>query len=214
MLNYYAPYYPYFVGYQTTNRRTCMTTVLVGCIEAPYVSWSSTAIRLFVATTEGCLIMNVRIASRVTNVIAVFALAVGISALGSPVHADEDDGLWAVPVPVPGAAMERNGICEKGEICFYHNSNLGGSVSDFFSDVKDYGTSQPGCYEFKGSGEGQGECMDHNVASVWNRTGERVSIYKDSECRGDHAVIAEDEIPQNLNDFIKNKNASHCIAAG
>ena len=103
---------------------------------------------------------------------------------------------------------------KRGEICFYHNSNLGGSVSDFFSDVKDHGTSQPGCYEFKGSGEGQGECMDHNVASVWNRTGERVSIYKDSECRGDHAVIAEDEIPQNLNDFIKNKNASHCIAAG
>ena len=155
--------------------------------------------------------MNVKIASRITNVIAVFALAVGISALGSPAHADEDDDLWAVPVPIPGAAMERNGICEKGEICFYHNSNLGGSVSDFFSDVKDYGTSQPGCYEFKGPGEGQGECMDHNVASVWNRTGEVVSIYKDSECQGDRAVVGDDEIPQNLSDLIKNKNASHCI---
>ena len=105
MLNYYAPYYPYFVGYQTTNRRTCMTTVLVGCIEAPYVSWSSTAIRLFVATTEGCLIMYVRIASRVTNVIAVFVLAVGISAPVSPVHSVHDDGLWAVPVPVPRPSM-------------------------------------------------------------------------------------------------------------
>ena len=107
--------------------------------------------------------------------------------------------------------MERNGICEKGEICFYHNSNLGGLVSDFFSDVKDYGTSQPSCYEFKGPGEGQGECMDHNVASVWNRTGEVVSIHKDSECQGDRAVVGDDEIPQNLSDLIKNKNASHCI---
>ena len=211
MLSHSAPDYSYAVSYQTTSRRTRMATAPTGCIEAPYVSWSPAVIRLFATTTEGCLIVNVKSASRITNVIAVFALAVGISALGAPAQADEDDDLWAVPVPIPGAAMERNGICEKGEICFYHNSNLGGSVSDFFSDVKDYGTSQPGCYEFKGPGEGQGECMDHNVASVWNRTGEVVSIYKDSECQGDHAVVGDDEIPQNLSDLIKNKNASHCI---
>ena len=119
--------------------------------------------------------MNVKIASRITNVIAVFALAVGISSLGSPAQADEDDDLWAVPVPIPGAAMERNGICEKGEICFYHNSNLGGSVSDFFSDVKDYGTSQPGCYEFKGPGEGQG--------SAWTTTWHPSGIEPVRSCR-------------------------------
>jgi len=44
-----------------------MATVSTGCIEAPYVSWSPAVIRLFVTTTEGCLIVNVKIASRITN---------------------------------------------------------------------------------------------------------------------------------------------------
>ena len=92
-------------------------------------------------------------------------------------------GALLIPTSAASAA-ERDGVCDEGEVCFYYNSNGEGSVSDFSSSVPNYGGSQPNCYEFKGDGNGRGECVKNNVASVWNRTGQSVTIYYNSNYSG------------------------------
>jgi M23/M37 peptidase domain protein len=96
-----------------------------------------------------------------------------------------------------------------GEVCFYYNSDQQGSVSDFAFSIEDYGTSQPGCYDFKGPGAGQGECIKNNAASVENRTAAPVTVYFNSGHKGDTEVIPAGA-SVNLDEF-KNKNASHSI---
>ena len=118
-------------------------------------------------------------------------------------------GVFAVPASDAGAA-ERDGACDSGEVCFYYNSNGEGSVSDFSSSVPNYGGSQPNCYEFKGDGNGRGECVKNNVASVWNRTGQSVTIYYNSNYSGPSQTIPDGE-PVNLRPDLKNENASHKI---
>ncbi|NDU72714.1 peptidase M23, partial [Actinomadura sp. DSM 109109] len=68
----------------------------------------------------------------------------------------------------PASAEARNGKCESGEFCYYYNSDNQGSISDFTGSVADYGTAQPSCYDFKGEGNGKGQCIKNNAASVWN----------------------------------------------
>ena len=113
------------------------------------------------------------------------------------------------PDPLPTPSYDRDGVCEVGEVCFYYNSDQQGSVSDFASSVEDYGTSQPGCYDFKGPGAGQGECIKNNAASVENRTAAPVTVYFNSGHKGDAEVIPAGA-SVNLDD-LKNKNASHSI---
>jgi hypothetical protein len=113
------------------------------------------------------------------------------------------------PDPLPTPSHDRDGVCEVGEVCFYYNSDQQGSVSDFASSVEDYGTSQPGCYDFKGPGAGQGECIKNNAASVENRTAAPVTVYFNSGHKGDAEVIPAGA-SVNLDD-LKNKNASHSI---
>ncbi|RAJ32057.1 surface antigen [Kitasatospora sp. SolWspMP-SS2h] len=120
----------------------------------------------------------------------------------------------ALAVPLVGAtsapafAASRDGVCNSGEFCYYYNSNEAGSVSDFTGSLGDYGTTQPTCYEFKGSGAGQGVCIKNNAASVWNRTGKTVRVYFNSG----YAGASQDFAPGakgNLNATLKNNNASH-----
>ncbi|PZU33951.1 MAG: hypothetical protein DI576_05770 [Actinomyces sp.] len=113
------------------------------------------------------------------------------------------------PDPLPTPSHERDGVCEAGEVCFYYNSDQQGSVSDFSSSIENYGTSQPGCYDFKGPGAGQGECIKNNAASVENRTAAPVTVYFNSGHKGDTEVIPAGA-SVNLDEF-KNKNASHSI---
>lgn len=110
---------------------------------------------------------------------------------------------------VPSAnAAARNGVCEAGEFCLYYNSNEQGSVSDFTGSISDYGDTQPSCYEFKGSGAGQGLCVKNNAASVWNRTSVPVTVYFNSGYRGASQAFAAGA-KANLNATLKNENASH-----
>ncbi|HMM93743.1 peptidase inhibitor family I36 protein [Phycicoccus sp.] len=126
----------------------------------------------------------------------------------------------AVAVPMlgtaaPAQAAARDGVCQSGEFCYYYNSDNAGSVSDFTTSVGDYGTTQPSCYDFKGPGNGKGQCIKNNAASVWNRTGKTVRVYFNSNYDGsryyqDFAAGAK----KNLNANLKNDNASHRIGLG
>lgn len=110
------------------------------------------------------------------------------------------------------AATTRNGVCDPGEFCLYYNSNRAGSVSDFTSSIANYGSSQPGCYVFVGSGAGRGLCVKNNAASVWNRTGGTVEIYYNSYYGGSVQGFGPG-LSGNLAPFIKNNNASHRLNA-
>jgi hypothetical protein len=126
----------------------------------------------------------------------------------------------AAAAPAPGtdaagdraAAVEplaRNGVCEVGEFCLYFGSNLSGSVSDFTGSIPDYGPSQPTCYEFKGPGAGQGQCVKNNAASASNKTtANNVTVYVNSNYGGQGDLFVPGE-QGNLIAALKNNNASH-----
>jgi len=114
----------------------------------------------------------------------------------------------ALAASTPAFAASRDGRCDGGEFCYYFNSDQAGSVSDFTSSVGDYGTTQPGCYDFKGAGNGKGKCVKNNAASVWNRSTKTVRVYFNSGYDG----ASQDFKPGakgNLNATLKNNNASH-----
>jgi murein DD-endopeptidase MepM/ murein hydrolase activator NlpD len=108
------------------------------------------------------------------------------------------------------AATARNGVCEAGELCLYYNSNHAGSVSDFSTSISDYGSKQPGCYEFRGAGNGKGLCVKNQAASVWNRTGKSVTVFYNSGYAGSKQTFAAGA-KANLNATLKNNNAGHFI---
>jgi GH25 family lysozyme M1 (1,4-beta-N-acetylmuramidase) len=107
-------------------------------------------------------------------------------------------------------AATRNGVCEAGEFCYYYNSNQAGSLSDHVASQADYGATQPGCYEFRSAGSGQGVCVKNNAASVWNRTGRTVRVYFNSSYGGTYQSVAAGA-RVNLNAALKNQNASHRV---
>ncbi|MEV5827623.1 peptidase inhibitor family I36 protein [Spirillospora sp. NPDC052242] len=108
----------------------------------------------------------------------------------------------------PASAAARNGVCETGEFCYYYNSNNQGSVSDFTGSVADYGTQQPSCYDFKGAGNGKGQCIKNNAASVWNRSTKTVRVHYNSNYGGAYQDFKAGA-KGNLNATLKNQNASH-----
>src|SRR6478735_6476252 len=110
----------------------------------------------------------------------------------------------------PAFAASRDGVCDSGEFGYYYNSDNAGSIPDFTTSIDDYGTSQPDCYEFKGAGNGQGQCIKNNAASVWNRTGQTVTVYYNTGYAGATQTIAAGA-KVNLNATLKNENASHKI---
>lgn len=116
-------------------------------------------------------------------------------------------GVVLIPAS-PASAASRNGVCESGEFCYYFNSNNQGSVSDFTGSVADYGTKQPSCYDFKGSGDGKGKCIKNAAASVWNRSGKTVRVYYNSNYGGKYQDF-KPGAKGNLNSSLKNQNASH-----
>ena len=122
-------------------------------------------------------------------------------------------GTAAVGVPRGhvGAAESQGGERRVGEVLLVDSllHTQGGSLSDFSSSVANYGDSRPSCYEFKGDGAGQGECIKNNAASVENRTAAPVTVYFNSGHKGDTEVIPAGA-SVNLDEF-KNKNASHSI---
>src|SRR4051795_3167837 len=113
----------------------------------------------------------------------------------------------ALAASTPALAASRDGRCDSGEFCYYFNSDQAGSVSDFSTSVGDYGTTQPGCYDFKGAGNGKGKCVKNNAASVWNRTSKTVRVYFNSGYDGASQDVKTGTM-DNLNATLKNENAS------
>ena len=108
----------------------------------------------------------------------------------------------------PASAASRDGVCETGEFCYYYNSGNAGSVSDFTGSVANYGTAQPSCYDYKGTGAGKGLCIKNDAASVWNRSTKTVRVYYNSNYAGAYQDFAAGA-KGNLNATLKNQNASH-----
>ncbi|QFG22301.1 peptidase inhibitor family I36 protein [Actinomadura sp. WMMB 499] len=114
----------------------------------------------------------------------------------------------AAVLAAPASAAARNGVCENGEFCYYYNSGNKGSVSDFTGSVANYGTEQPSCYEYKGPGNGKGECIKNDAASAWNRSNKTVRVYYNSNYGGRYQDF-KPGAKGNLNASMKNQNASH-----
>jgi hypothetical protein len=121
-------------------------------------------------------------------------------------------GSAALVVAVAGtasAATPRNGVCEVGEFCLYWGPGLTGSVSDFNGSISNYGSTQPTCYDFKGPGTGQGQCVKNNAMSAWNRTtSNRVTVYYNSGYAGASDTYQPGEFGD-LISALQNQNASH-----
>ena len=110
----------------------------------------------------------------------ILTVATATAALGGPMLATAS----------PTSAASRNGKCGSGEFCYYYNSNNKGSISDFTGSITDYGTTEPTCYDFKGSGAGQGNCVKNNAASVWNRSSKTVRVYYNTDYAGSYQDFA------------------------
>ncbi|MGG5260735.1 peptidoglycan DD-metalloendopeptidase family protein [Phycicoccus avicenniae] len=110
----------------------------------------------------------------------------------------------------PGAAAAaRNGTCESGEFCLYYNSGRAGSLVDLTTSQRDYGTGA-GCVAFLGAGNGKGQCVKNNTASVWNRTSGPVSVFYNSDFGGVYQVVASGA-SVDLSAALKNENASQIV---
>ncbi|WP_404353096.1 peptidoglycan DD-metalloendopeptidase family protein [Phycicoccus jejuensis] len=118
-----------------------------------------------------------------------------------------------VAASAPAQAAARDGVCDTGEFCLFYNSDNAGAVSDFTTSIADYGTTQPSCYDFKGTKAGHGLCVKNEAASVWNRTGKSVAVYYNSSYAGASQTFAAGA-KANLNATLKNNNASHRIGSG
>ncbi|WIM95103.1 peptidase inhibitor family I36 protein [Actinoplanes oblitus] len=114
----------------------------------------------------------------------------------------------ALSFSAPASAAARDGVCDSGEFCYYYNSDNEGSISDFTGSIDDYGSEQPSCYDFKGSGAGKGLCVKNQAASVWNRSTKTVRVYFNSGYAGSYQDFAAGA-KGNLNATLKNNNASH-----
>ncbi|WP_018157469.1 peptidase inhibitor family I36 protein [Demetria terragena] len=121
-------------------------------------------------------------------------------------------GVTGVSLSDSAQATDRDGNCDAGEFCYNYNSDLGGAWSDFSSSVANYGTDQPGCYEFKGNGKGESDCIKNDAGGFWNRSGKPVTIYYHSYFGGHFATVENGDrgrLPQG----VYNENASHRIGA-
>ena len=122
-------------------------------------------------------------------------------------------GLGALAAEAPSAsASYRDGYCQSGEFCYFYNSidenGPSGSGSDFIGSISNYGTDPATCYTFRSPGNGQGQCIKNNAASVWNRTSHPVRVFYNSGYSGAYVTVPAGGWG-NLPMGIKNQNASH-----
>ncbi|MFZ0158347.1 MAG: peptidase inhibitor family I36 protein [Kineosporiaceae bacterium] len=120
-------------------------------------------------------------------------------------------GIWAGGI-VSAQAAARDGNCDTGEFCYYYDNGTTGSASDFTASLANYGTIQPSCYEFRGAGNGKGLCIKNRAASVWNRAGQTVRVYFNSNYAGAYQDIAPG-VRTDLNATLRKENASHAFLA-
>ncbi|MFJ4671291.1 MULTISPECIES: peptidase inhibitor family I36 protein [Kitasatospora] len=114
---------------------------------------------------------------------------------------------------VPAASAAPNpGTCSGSDFCLYFNSDFKGAT---FEDGR--GNSQtpenygaPNWYRFSG-GNGAGSYVKNNAASAWNfNLNYSVTVYFNSNNSGPSQFIKR-LTGANLNDQLKNNNASQCL---
>ena len=71
-----------------------------------------------------------------------------------------------VSTGVASASTELNGVCESSETCFYWGPGRSGAVYDISRWVPDFAGAR-----FVGGGQGAGEPVKNNAASVWENSG-------------------------------------------
>ncbi|MFJ5988037.1 hypothetical protein [Lentzea sp. NPDC092896] len=115
----------------------------------------------------------------------------------------------AVAVATPAAsAAARDGKCDNNEFCYYWANSNNVSLSDFASSLKNYGETQPSCYEYRTPGTlGYGECIKNNAVRACNNRSKPVRVYFNSNHEGTY-----DTIPAETCTLLDNtlfNNASH-----
>ena len=117
-------------------------------------------------------------------------------------------GLFGVLPVATASAAARDGVCDPGEFCYYWGYGYYGAVSDFTGSVPDYGTTEPNCYDFKGTAPGSGQCVKNNAESVWNRSSVPVTVYFNSWYGGYSHTFQPGE-SGDLDRNLADNNASH-----
>ncbi|WP_290050214.1 peptidase inhibitor family I36 protein [Amycolatopsis solani] len=109
-------------------------------------------------------------------------------------------------IPLAGTAhatAARDGHCDDGEFCLYWDpvgADDGGSVSDFaVGDIPNLGPTQPTCYEFRGDGVGEGECVWRLADSAWNRTDRNVRVFTNVDYKNTSDLFLANRQRTNLN---------------
>lgn len=115
--------------------------------------------------------------------------------------------------PAAQAAEPRNGVCETGEFCLYFNSDTAGSMVDLANGDQSYGLDPATCVKFLTSGNGRGECVQDETASVWNREGATVTVFAKNGWSGSVDTIGSG-VRANLNGNLKNNNNGHVVGVG
>jgi hypothetical protein len=116
--------------------------------------------------------------------------------------------LPAAAASAASPAVARDGVCDPGEFCYYWGSGETGSLSDFTVSVGNYGTTEPSCFDFKGPGFGQGQCIKNNAESVWNHSSRSVTVFFNSGFTGPSETFLPGEV-KDLDPVLFNNNASH-----
>jgi hypothetical protein len=116
--------------------------------------------------------------------------------------------LPAAATSAQSPATARNGVCESGEFCYYWLSGEVGSLSDFTMSVGNYGTTEPTCFDYKGPGGGQGQCIKNNAESAWNRSSRPVRVFFNSNFGGHFQTFNPGEA-KDLDSILFDNEASH-----
>ncbi|WP_052499189.1 peptidase inhibitor family I36 protein [Streptomyces vietnamensis] len=109
----------------------------------------------------------------------------------------------------PANAADRDGACNTGELCYYFNSNFGGSLSDFYGN-------DPNLVDdaFLSSGNGQGQSVKNNAAGAKNiDPSHNVTVWYNRDYNFGTYSGRSDTLPANSQDGVfdnvYNQNASH-----
>lgn len=118
-------------------------------------------------------------------------------------------GLGSLALAAPASAADRDGVCNTGEVCYFFNSNFGGSRSDFFGNDANLQDNN-----FLSSGSGQGQTVKNNAAggrgldATYN-----VTVWFNSNYNNGTYTGRSDTLPTNYGDpqfdNVYNENASH-----
>lgn len=105
-----------------------------------------------------------------------------------------------------GTLLAADYSCSSGFACLYYNSGLAGAVFRQGNDGKPLSISNYAGYTFYGTGNGSGQAVKNNAASIQNSRNGKFAVYYLSDYSGP-ADIALANSGRNL-DFTYNENAS------